>query len=430
MSTRRRGVVAVVLAVGVLATACGSGGEQPTRTGPMSTTSSSTTGHATTGAPRTAGAAVTAFGDQLLTAAAATAGEGGDVIVSPLSVAVALALMEPGAVGPARDQLRSLLHIDDAASFHASLAALQHDLEGRRPDPVAPGDEPGEVRIGVADAAYLQRAYPFRRAYLDAITKGYGSVLHQVDFAKDPDAVAHQIDAFVSAATHGKIPRLIDDGVLQRDTVLALVNALYFKASWAEPFMADQTDPHHRFTRPDGSTVHVPMMLGTADGSAKGDGWVGASKAYVGGLVLQVVLPDKGRFDMVAGHLAAAWDAFTAHPTGQAPLGLPRFTLRHHQELDAALQALGLTAPYERGHLTGIADDAGLVLSQVIHETYVAMDEAGTEAAAATAAVMRTVSAPIESPTPVIVDRPFLFRILDTRTGATLFEGRVLDPTA
>ena len=217
--------------------------------------------------------------------------------------------------------------------------------------------------------------------------------------------------------------------MLERDDVLALVNALYFKASWLEPFDASATEAHKPFTRLDGFTVDVPLMHGTADGSATGEGWVAASKAYVGGLALQVVLPDKTRFDDVAAHLSTAFAALADRNSGEVQLGLPCFTLRHHQELDDPLHSLGLTAPYEEGHLTGIADDERLVLSQVIHETYVAMDEHGTEAAAATATVIRQTAARIDPPSSVVLDRPFLFRILDTRTGATLFEGRVMDPT-
>jgi serpin B len=433
MAALPRVLVVLVAALGVLAAACGGGGDQPTRTGPTSSTSVPSTAVVPRPAPGPAGqagSAVTAFGDQLFAAAAAQARAGDDVIVSPLSVAIALALLEPGAVGPARDQLRSLLHIQDAGAFHASLAALQHDLEDRRPDPVSdPAETPGELHLGVADAAYLQRGYPFRPSYLDAITKGYGSVLHQVDYRKDPDAVAHEIDAFVADATHGKIPKLIDDGVLSQDDVLTLVNALYFKASWRQPFDESSTERHHRFTRLDGSTVDVALMRGNAEGSAKGDGWVAASVPYVGGLALQVVLPDQGRFGEVAAHLPVAFAALADRDTGGVRLGLPRFTLRHHQELDPALKALGLTAPYATGSLLGVAGDPRLVLSQVIHETYVAMDEQGTEAAAATAAVVMAVSAPVEPPAPVILDRPFLFRIVDLRTGATLFEGRVMDPT-
>lgn len=381
--------------------------------------------------PNLAGDAITSFGMDLFGAAVQVGDEGGNVIVSPASVAIALAMMEPGTVGDAQGQLRELLHIDDPAAFHASMSALEQDLEARVPaEPSEEGEDPGELTARIANAAFLQRGYPFEPAYLDAIGRSYGPVLRELDYPSDPDAAAHEINRFVADATQDRIPELIADGVLQPDTVLTLVNALYLKVSWQTVFEVESTEEDHDFTRLDGSTVSVPLMSGEADASAQGDGWVGASKSYVGGLTAQFVLPDDGRFDEVAAGLGDAFSTFTREPRAGALLSLPRFETRHHQELSPALKALGLTAPYERGHLLGIADRETLVLDAVIHETYLAMDEEGTEAAAATAAVFRDVGAPINPPGPVVLDRPFLFRIYDSSTGATLFLGQVLDPTA
>ena len=379
--------------------------------------------------PHLAGDAVSSFGTELLGAALQTAVAGSNVIVSPASVAIALAMMEPGAVGAARTQLRELLHIEDPTAFHASMSALEQRLEAREPAaPIATDEEPGELVARIANGAFLQQGYPFEAAYLEAIGRSYGPVLRELDYEPDPDAAAHEINRFVADATNDRIPELIADGVLQRDTVLTLVNALYLKASWQSVFDAASTEDKD-FTRLDGSTVTVPLMQGEADATARGDGWVGASKQYVGNLVAQFVLPDDGRFDEVASEVGRAFATFESEPRGGAPLSLPRFETRHHEELSPALKALGLTAPYERGGLLGIARSDTLVLDAVIHETYLAMDETGTEAAAATAAVFRDVSAPLDPPGPVVLDRPFLFRIYDLETGATLFLGQVLDPT-
>jgi serpin B len=99
-------------------------------------------------------------------------------------------------------------------------------------------------------------------------------------------------------------------------------------------------------------------------------------------------------------------------------------------ELTPALQALGLTAPYDGGGLLGIAPDPTLALDKVIHQTDVAMDEQGTEAAAATVVFGYATSAPLNPPVPVVLDHPFLYRIIDDNTGTTLFIGQVLDPTS
>ncbi len=351
----------------------------------------------------------------------------GNAVISPASIAIALAMVEPGAVDDAATQLRELLGIADPAQYHAAMNALEQSLESREPVDTGDGD-PGELTLRIANAAFLQEGYPFEPDYLDTIGRYYGSVLNEVDFASDPDAVADEINAFVADATEDRIPQLIADGVLTPDHVLALVNALYLNASWQQTF--DEADTEDGpFTTADGSEVTVPLMHGFSDGSAAGDGWVGATKAYVGGLQAQFVLPDEGRFDEVAADLPAAFEEVSAGQLG-AELVLPRFETRFQTPLTEPLQALGLSAPFEPGNLLGIADDDGLEVSDVIHETYLAMDEEGTEAAAATAVLAVGTGLPEGEPVPVVLDRPFLFRLYDPATDATLFLGRITDPTA
>jgi serpin B len=307
--------------------------------------------------------------------------------------------------------------------------ALEQDLEARTPGRANEGEKPGEVVVRVANAAYLQRGYPFRQAYLDTIGHHYGPVLNAVDFEPDPDAVAHEINRFVAGATAERIKDLLADGVLKPETVLALVNALYLKASWLQVFPPKATSqaPFHRRS---GGDVEVPMMQGTSDGSGRGDGWVAATKAYVGGLAAQFILPDEGRFDEVAADIPRVIAQFDEHHGGGALVGVPRFTTRVSTDLSPPFKALGLGTLYENGNLLGVADDPKLVLDVALHQAYVAMDEEGTEAAAATVLVGIATSAPVTPPVPVVLDRPFLFRIFDQTSGATLFLGRILDPTS
>jgi serpin B len=254
-------------------------------------------------------------------------------------------------------------------------------------------------------------------------------VLHEVDFQPDPDAVAHEINNFVAEATNDQITDLVADGDIGPETVLALVNALYFKASWLGTFDPSETSDG-TFTRLDGNNITVPIMHGSSSSSAQGNGWIGATKLYVGGLQAEFILPDEGRFDDVANDLAAVFSEFDQNRTTGAALGLPKLETRASIELTPTLHALGLTAPYENGGLLGIANDQRLVIDKVIHETFVAMDEQGTEAAAATVVLVSPTSGPPKPPVPVVLDRPYLYRIVDGTTGATLFIGQVLDPTA
>ncbi|MEM7325529.1 MAG: serpin family protein, partial [Actinomycetota bacterium] len=311
------------------------------------------------------------------------------------------------------------------------------DLETRVPVPVpdpsgSNPDDPGELTVRLANAAYLQQGYPFRADYLETIGTHYGPVLREVDFAPDPDAVARAINGFVAENTEDLITDLIGEGVLTIDTVLVLVNALYLDATWVRPFDEELTAAAP-FTTADGTEVTVDLMVSVSDSVARGDGWIGATKAYSGGLEAQFVLPDEGKFNDVADSLDEVFATFDKPPDGQRvpdQLAAPRFEIRANLELDPALRSLGLEAVYQRGGLLGMANDGRLVLHKTIHETYVRLDESGTEAAAATAGTVRLTSAGGPKPLPVMLDRPFLYRIVDTHSGATLFIGQVTDPTA
>ncbi len=380
------------------------------------------------GASDLAGAAITAFGLDLF-AQLRLEDPNANLTVSPTSVAVALAMLEPGAVGAAADQLQALLRIADAAAFHASMNALEQNLENRVPLGIQEDTNPGDITIGIANAAYLQRGFPFRPQYLEEIGSNYGPVLREVDFEPDPDAVAHEINKFVADATNNQIVDLIDDGAIDPATVLALVNALYLKASWLEPFDS-ATTRDAPFTLLDGTQVRVPLMHGRSDSAARGDGWVGATKTYVGGLTAQFLLPNIGRFEEVADSLSEVFDEYSENQTAGAALFVPKFETRKSTVLDGALKDLGLSDLYQPGNLVDIAPVDQLVLDQVMHQTYVAMDEQGIEAAASTVAVFKLVSGTTAPPILVRLDRPFFYRIIDETSGATLFIGQITDPTA
>lgn len=430
----------VVLALSGAIAACGDDGDVDSGVAPEATTTLSPSGVAEPSvvvavADRTvataesdiAGQAVTAFGLDLF--AAARSGDiESNVTISPASVAIALAMVEPGTVDAAQEQMRALLRIDDPAAFHASMNALERDLEARAPSAFNEGDDPGEVTVRVANAAYLQEGYPFENDYLDTVGSNYGPILRTVDFSPDPDGIAHEINAFVAEATNDQIVDLIADGTIKADTVLALVNALYLKASWLETFDETATTDS-AFTLLGGTDVDINMMNGGSDASASGDGWVAADKSYVGGLRAQFILPDEGRFEEIAATLPTVLTEIDENRTSGAELAVPRFETRTSTELSAALNDLGLTAPYQNGGLLGIANDPRLVIDKVIHEAFVAMDEEGTEAAAATVVLAYPTSGPPSPPVPVVLDRPFFYRIIDSVSGATLFLGQVTDPT-
>lgn len=382
------------------------------------------------GSPSTAGAAVEAFGHDVLTSAMTVAESDDNVVVSPLSIAIALAMLEPGATGDARTQLRAVLRIDDPAAWHASMNALEQALESRIAELPSADDEqdPGEFVARIANAAFVQPGYPFLPEYLDVVGTNYGAVIEELEFSADQGAAADRINEFVADATDDHITDLVSAGDIRPETVLALVNALLLRASWQRQFDdADTVDDE--FSRLDGSSVTLPFMHGSSDRSARGDGWVAASKQLMGGVRLDVVLPDTGRFEGIGNTLPDVLDEFDLNSTSGSELVMPRFETRVDVALTDVLVDLGLTAPFQEGNLLGIADDPRLVLDKALHQAWVSFDETGIEAAAATVLLMFPVSAPALEPVPVVLDRPFLFRIVDEDSGATLFSGRIMDPS-
>ena len=241
--------------------------------------------------------------------------------------------------------------------------------------------------------------------------------------------IRDRINASVAETTRDRIPELVPQGTIDPATVLALVNALYLKASWQTAFEPTATAPGP-FTLTDGTEIEVPRMEGFSDSSAGGDGWIAATKALTGGLVAQFVLPDEGRFAEVESSLDTVFATYDEIRAPGASLSVPRFETRVNTTLDNPLQTLGITDVYEPGNLLGVAPDERLLVDTVLHETFLAVDETGVEAAAATLVLAMATSAPVDPPTPVVLDRPFLFRILDERTGATLFLARIADPSA
>jgi serpin B len=256
-----------------------------------------------------------------------------------------------------------------------------------------------------------------------------------VDYRADTEGARTRINTWTSEQTSGRIHELVPPDVLDGLTRLVLVNAVCLKAPWNQPF------EHHLtralpFTRADGSRVDVPTMTAGIDGVgyARGDGWQAAELRYAGNqLAMTVVLADHGTLPALEKHLDGDRLADMLQPqrsVGTLDLQLPRWTFRTGTPLREALTALGMpTAFGYSADFSGMTVQVALYISAVLHEAFIAVDEFGTEAAAATAVVAAEASARPASVT-MVVDRPFLFIIHDLATATPLFLGRVNDPTA
>jgi serine protease inhibitor len=374
-----------------------------------------------------AAAAIDAFGFDLYGATLTSKGNG---VISPASVVLALSMAQAGARGQTASEMDAVLHSalgsgagNGINSLDGALAGLSGTFEDR-------AGENLELTLRIANAPFAQSGLQLQQAYLDTLASKYGAGLRLVDYRNDSEGACRTINGWVSDQTKGRIPKLIDS--LDPQTRLVLVNAIYLKAPWLKAFDEAAT-ADAPFTRPDGSQVSVPTMSVSLDESryVSGTGWQAVEIPYINtSLVMTIVVPDD-----LAGferNLDAARFAqiTSALQTATVNLTLPRFKIETKSELSSALTTLGMPLAFDpdRADFSRITTQEQLYISKVVHQANISVDENGTEASAATAVVMAA-SAPGLRAT-LHVDRPFLFAVRDTRTGAILFLGRVVDPSA
>lgn len=385
-------------------------------------------------------------------------GSRGNVVVSPHSVHLALALARLGARGETAAQLDRVLHLPPAdleaawreptspagVAARELLAAWQRlgtrlaQAPGVR-DPGREGGTQPAYTLSVAHALWGQAGFPFVQGCLDALQQSFGTQLHAVDFAAAP-AVRADINRWVAARTRDKIQDLVPEGLPTPDTRLVLVNAIHLLAAWAEPFPEGATAPA-AFRLAGGGELQVPMMRrqGRLRCFEEGDARVAVLPCQGGAVEVWLVLPrdpSPAALPAVERSLTPArLAAWAARPERvQVDLALPRLRVEQALELTAVLRALGLADAFDPSR----ADFGALVapgserlfVGSVLHKAFVAMDERGLEAAAATAVMMRTTGMPGGPPVPFACDRPFLWLARHAASGAVLFIGRVERPGA
>ena len=316
-------------------------------------------------------------------------------------------------------------------SLHGAFEALARDLGIR-----SAGKDKGSFRLNAANAVWAQQGHPFRDAYLDVVKVSYGG---EVALAGDPDGSRTEINRWVERRTDGKIEYLIPPDLIDGLTRMVLVNAVYFKGGRLNPF-GEHLTSREVFHLLDGGTTGVDMMRATEYfGYAAGDGYQVVDLPYVGGeLSMAVLLPDQGRFQEFEERLDGGFldQALARVSESYVALEMPRFEFDAAFRLGETLKIMGVSAAFDAGaadfsgmdSLSCAAGDQGcLYIGDVVHKAFVSVDEAGTEAAAATGVMMQTESAK-PSPVEVRVDRPFIFLIRDHTTETIVFVGRVPQP--
>jgi serpin B len=346
---------------------------------------------------------------------------------SPYSISLALAMVYAGARGDTEAEMARTLHFPAREVLQPAFNALDQALRSRGQN-VKEGER---FRLNIANATWGQKGLAFQSEFLDALAQYYGSGLRIVDFKQAAEAARQTINQWVEDQTEKKIKDLLPPGSLDAMTRLVLTNTIYFNAAWANPFdpQATQDGAFHLL---DGGQVTVPMMRQSASlGYASGNGYQAVELPYAGGeMAMDIILPDAGSFAGWAQGLDAA--ALTTILNGieftQVELAMPRFRFESGVELKEALQELGMPQAFTTAaDFSGMTGRPELFINNVYHKAFVAVDEKGTEAAAATAAVMNLTAMPAQ-PVEVTVERPFVFVIRDIASGTVLFLGHVVNP--
>jgi serpin B len=349
----------------------------------------------------------------------------GNWVLSPASIAYAFAMVRGGARGATADEIDKAFGFPSsglADAFNAiTRAVVTTDVP---PPPDRNPRKQGEVRptvMCVSDAVFPAAGYPIGADFLRTLAEQYGAGVYPVDFTKD--AAARAVDAWVKQQTAGRITKLFDK--LPQDTKLVLANTVYLRADWKVPFDHLSTSDQP-FRRADSSSVTARTMHATGPVRyAEGPGWQAVELPYVGDqLAMRILLPAPG------GDPNALLTLNPTFATRAVQVSLPAWDFGTDVDLKAALGALGVRTAFDPSAADFSGINPELYIAQAVHRATITVDEAGTEAAAATGIAMAPTSAMPQPSVSFNADHPYAFEIVHTVTGVPLFVGHVADPTA
>jgi serpin B len=357
-------------------------------------------------------------------------GREGNLFFSPYSVCAALSMVREGAAGKTAEEMTAVLHLPAAEDVHRGFKDMHEVLQAEK-------SRKG-YELTVANAVWADAGTAFLPAYLDQLKASFGATAEEVPFAQSAQAAA-TINGWVKKQTAEKITSLVSPTAFTKQTRMVLTNAVYFKGEWSSQFQPGQTSSGDFTTAK--AKVRAPMMhqtqtLGYAEGKTPGGTEYQALRMdYIGDKVAMTVVLPKGVGDLAA--LEGAFDKALCEKlmrlgARKVIVTFPKFKMTDQLDLGEKLQALGMKAAFgPTADFSGMSGRKDLLLSKVLHKSYVDVNEKGTEAAAVTGAEMMTLGVGARPPQPpkFTADHPFLFFIWDTQMRTVLFVGRVADPT-
>ncbi|EEF52468.1 Protein Z, putative [Ricinus communis] len=357
-------------------------------------------------------------------------------VFSPLSIQVVLGIIAAGSKGATLDQLLSFLKSksnDQLSSFSSELVAVAF----------ADGSAAGGPRLSFANGVWVDKALSLKHSFKQVVDNVYKAASNNVDFQTKAVEVANEVNAWAEKETDGLIKEVLPSGSVDNSTRLVFANALYFKGAWTEKFDASITKDHD-FYLLNGSSVHAPFMTSKKKQFIRAfEGFKVLGLPYYQGqdkrqFSMYFFLPDAKDGLPALVEKVGSESGFLDHhlPRQQVEVGdfrIPRFRISFGFEASEALKGLGLVLPFSgEGDLTEMVDSSvgqKLYVSSIFHKSFIEVNEEGTEAAAASAGVIKLRSLAFSDKIDFVADHPFLFLIRENMTGLVLFIGHVLEPS-
>ncbi|XP_022768829.1 serpin-ZX-like [Durio zibethinus] len=358
-----------------------------------------------------------------------------NLVFSPLSIHVVLGLIAAGSKGPTLDQLLSFLKSksnDHLSSFSSELVSVVF----------ADGSPVGGPRLSFANGVWVDKSLPLKPSFKQVADNVYNATSNQVDFQTKAVQVAGEVNLWAEKETSGLIKEVLPPGAVDGSTKLIFTNALYFKGAWNETFDASKTKDYD-FHLINGSSVKVPFMTSKKKQTVSAyDGFKVLRLPYKQGgdkrrFSMYFFLPDaKDRLPALVEKVSSESGFLERHlpyePVEVGEFRIPRFKISFGLEASVVLKRLGLVLPFSgEGGLTEMVDSPlvqNLYVSNIFHKSFIEVNEEGTEAAAATASLIKLRGLLVQENIDFVADHPFLFLVREDVTGVVLFIGHVLNP--
>ena len=361
------------------------------------------------------------FGFELFKKVNASLDEPKNTMISPMSVSLALAMVYNGTEGNTKAQMEQMLHKagmtseDINQSYKELVAALiSHDPK---------------VELSISNAIFYRKTFPVKDAFKTTNKNYYNAEVSGLDFSKTAETL-NKVNGWVNTNTKGKIDKIIEQ--VKAEDIMYLLNAIYFNGEWKYRFDTKET-ADRSFTKENNTVVQVPTMK-----IEKPFNYFNHSDFQLlempygsGKYSMLIFLPASGKntgdvISMMSSENVNGWISKLSEQKKE--VFLPKFEFKFDNSLKDELAALGMTDAFDdaKANLSGISDAAQLVISEVMHKTYIKVDERGTEAAAVTGITVGVTSMPVDNS--FRVDHPFVFAIREKDTQAILFIGKVMDP--